>query len=391
MLDFSQVSQQITHMAAEDQFVKEDLSKRLDLALGRLQVESGRLQTFLHKLAASKTSWLLAGMHESPEQCYPLPERPHAVTVVATDGSQIAPSHHEVAAAFLVNISTVVLHYGTGERAELSSTPTLFYRPEDLQVDYGGQKVQVSGELLGMRRTMMEFHSLLRQAIAAQQSGHRTCALSDGSLILWQLEGKPTDYQGPTLERYLVCLEEARVQHLPVVGYISRSRSRDVVNALRVGLCPEEVPNCDRCPYREWPQLPCADIEGVSDRRLFEGVLRPGERTAVFDSASRILHSYGVHHIGFFYLHVGAEVARIEIPQWVATDPVLLDLVHSTAYEQAQKGGGYPIALAEAHQRAVVRGIDRDLFYDMVTAVLVRRGSRAHLSPKNLRKRRMTV
>jgi hypothetical protein len=52
---------------------------------------------------------------------------------------------------------------------------------------------------------------------------------------------------------------------------------------------------------------------------------------------------------------------------------------------------GYPIALAEAHQHAVVRGAERELFYEMVTAVLLRRGMRATISPKNLGKRRMTV
>ena len=110
----------------------------------------------MRKLQASKTSWLLAGIRESLENTYALPPRPLAITVVATDGSQIAPSHHEVIPAFLLNISTVVLHYGTGERAELSSTPTLFYRDEDLYTDYGGQRVQVTGDLLGMRRTLME-------------------------------------------------------------------------------------------------------------------------------------------------------------------------------------------------------------------------------------------
>jgi hypothetical protein len=296
-----------------------------------------------------------------------------------------------VAAAFLVNISTVVLHYGTGERAELSSTPTLFYREDDLYVNYGGQRLQVTGELLGMRRTIMEFQSLLQRASVAQQSGHRTCALSDGSLILWQLEGKPQDYQQATLSSYLACLEDARQQRIPVAGYISRPRSRDLINALRVGLCPEIAPNCDRCPYRELPQLPCAEIEGLSDRKLFEHLLQPGERSPVFRSESRILDAYGMHRIGFFYLHVGSEIARIEIPQWVTAESGLLDLVHAVVYTQAQKGGGYPVALAEAHQQAVVRGAEREMFYDMVTTILIRRGIRAVMSPKNLRKRRMTV
>jgi hypothetical protein len=164
-----------------------------------------------------------------------------------------------------------------------------------------------------------------------------------------------------------------------------------VLNTLRVGLCPETAPHCDRCPYTDLPRLPCAEIEGLSDRQLFESLLQPGERTAVFESRSRILEDYGVHRIVFFYLHVGTEIVRVEVPQWVAASPMLLDLVHAVAYDQAQKGMGYPIALAEAHQHAVVRGAERDLFYEMVTAVLLRRGMRAAISPKNLGKRRMTV
>jgi len=391
MLDLARVSQQISRMAVEQQLVSEDMQKRLEKALGQLALESGRLPAFMRKLHASKTSWLLAGLRESLEKTYPLPPRPLAITVVASDGSQIVPSHHEVIPAFLLNMSTVVLHYGTGERAELTSTPTLFYRDEDLYTDYGGQRVQVAGDLLGMRRTLMEFQALLQQATRAQGSGHRTCALADGSLILWQLEGKPQDYRQTSLERYLGYLEQARQQQIPVAGYISRPRSRDVLNTLRVGLCPESAPHCDRCPYTQLSRLPCAEIEGLNDRRLFESLLQPGERTAVCDSQSRILGDYGVHRIAFFYLHVGTEIVRIEVPQWVAASPTLLDLVHAVAYDQAQKGMGYPVALAEAHQHAVVRGAERDLFYEMVTTVLLRRGVRAAISPKNLRKRRMTV
>lgn len=391
MLDLAKVQQQIGSMAREQQQSAEDRAHRLDTALAQLALESSRLAAFIQKLRASKTSWLVAGMRESLEQAYPLPPRPAAMTVVATDGSQITPSHHEVIPAFLLNISTVVLHYGTGERAVLTSTPTLFYRDDDLYTDYGGQRVQVTGDLLGMRRTLMECQTLMEQATRAQQSGHCTCALSDGSLILWHLEGKPRDYKQDNLDRYLAALEHARQQQIPVAGYISRPRSRDVLNALRVGLCPDPVSYCDRCPYTQLPQLPCATIEGLSDRQLFLRLLKPGERTAVFSSASRVLEEYGLHRIVFFYLHVGSEVVRLEVPQWVATNPALLDLIHAVAYDQAQKGQGYPVALAEAHQHAVVRGAERDLFYEMVTAVMLRRGMRAAMSPKNLGKRRMTV
>lgn len=391
MLDLTKVSQQIAHMAAEDQLVWEDLSKRLDAAQGQLELESNRFPAFIDKLHRSKTSWLLAGMDEPPDCVHGLPECPEAHTVVATDGSQIAPSHHEVAAAFLLNISAVVLPYGTGERAQLTSQPTLYYRDTDLYMDYGGQRVQVTGELLGMQRTIMEFECLIEKAQNAQRKDHPVCGLADGSLILWQLQGRPADYLDRTLSQYLTCMETARRQRIPIAGYISRPRSRDLINSLRVGLCPEKTPNCDRCPYRDQPQLPCAEIEGLSDRRLFDRRLEPGERSAVFDSESQILDAYDVHRIQFFYLNAGTEIVRIEIPKWVAKDGELIDHVHAAAYDQAQKGGGYPIALAEAHQQAVVRGSEREMFYEMVTTVLVRRGMRAAISPKNMRKRRMTV
>lgn len=390
MLDLVEVNQQITKMATEDHLVADDMAERLALAVERLHLESARWQAFVDKLSMSKTSWLVAAIHEPLNRTYGLPPRPEAVTVVAADGSQIMPSHHEVVPAFLLNIATVVLNYGNGGGAVFTSTPSLFYRDEDLYLDYGGERVQVSGDLLGMRRTLMEFGSLVDQAVAARSSG-AVCALSDGSLILWQLEGRPPDYQEATLTDYLTCLDQGRQQGIPIIGYISRPRSRDVVNALRVGLCPEDAPNYDRCPYERDERPPCAQIEGLTDRRLFAKLLKAGERSQVFGSASRILNKYGAHRIGFFYLHVGSEIVRIELPQWVGTDAALLDLVHAVAYDQAQKGMGYPVALAEAHQQAVVRGAERDLFYDMVTAVFRQRGAAMAVSPKNLRKRRMTV
>ena len=390
MLDLVEVNQQITKMATEDHLVADDMAERLALAVERLHLESARWQAFVDKLSMSKTSWLIAAIHEPLNHTYGLPPRPETVTVVAADGSQIMPSHHEVVPAFLLNIATVVLNYGNGGGAAFTSTPSLFYRDEDLYLDYGGERVQVTGDLLGMRRTLMEFGSLVNQAVAAR-SGAAVCALSDGSLILWQLEGRPPDYQESMVTDYLACLDQGRRQGIPIIGYISRPRSRDVVNALRVGLCPEDAPNYDRCPYERDERPPCAQIEGLTDRRLFAKLLKVGERSQVFGSASRILNKYGAHRIGFFYLHVGSEIVRIELPQWVGTDAALLDLVHAVAYDQAQKGMGYPVALAEAHQQAVVRGAERDLFYDMVTAVFRQRGAAMAVSPKNLRKRRMTV
>ena len=62
MLNLAKVNQQISRMAVEQQLVADDMRKRLDTALGQLELESGRLPAFMRKLQASKTSWLVAGV-----------------------------------------------------------------------------------------------------------------------------------------------------------------------------------------------------------------------------------------------------------------------------------------------------------------------------------------
>jgi NAD+ kinase len=88
---------------------------------------------------------------------------------------------------------------------------------------------------------------------------------------------------------------------------------------------------------------------------------------------SRInIESYGPHLIHFFYMRVGREVARVELPRWVAEDRAAVDLVHTLIYDQCMKGQGYPVALARAHEQAIVRAADRRAFLSMVEGSLLR-------------------
>jgi hypothetical protein len=85
---------------------------------------------------------------------------------------------------------------------------------------------------------------------------------------------------------------------------------------------------------------------------------------------------------------VGAEIARIEVPEWVATDSVLFKQALSLMLAQVQKGYGYPVALAEAHNQAVVRGGDRARFFAVLEQQMIRSGVRnVGISYKEARKR----
>jgi len=47
------------------------------------------------------------------------------------------------------------------------------------------------------------------------------------------------------------------------------------------------------------------------------------------------------------------------LPEWAALDEELLNLTHSLVLDQCRKGQGYPVALSESHEQAVVTGVDR--------------------------------
>ena len=63
-----------------------------------------------------------------------------------------------------------------------------------------------------------------------------------------------------------------------------------------------------------------------------------------------------------------------------------MDLVHATVFDQAEKGKGYPIVLSESHERAVVRGADREIFYKFLKDTFVKNDVKAEISIKQLKK-----
>ena len=65
----------------------------------------------------------------------------------------------------------------------------------------------------------------------------------------------------------------------------------------------------------------------------------------------------------FCYLRTPAEIGRLELPAWLIQDTMLCTQFIAQVADQLEKGNGYPIALAEAHEQAVVKGPDRELFY----------------------------
>lgn len=329
---------------------------------------------------------------ESLSTCRDLAPAPAAHTVFATDGSQISPSHHEIAYCYLINVGRVVLHYGQSRFPVLDSLPEVVYRPEDL---YQSRQWGISTEeWMGHRRTVAEAVVLAELGEAMEMRldhpdpSPPRLALVDGSLIYWFLDTLPAEARQHILPPILAAWQRLQRQGIPLVGYLSASRSGEGLNFLRLAACPFPQPDCQTHCGGQSDTAPCGQFLPLRDATFWAAALAPGQRSPFWRSSASILESYGDQAIYFCYLNVGAEVARIEVPQWVMTDAALCESALQMVLTQVQKGYGYPVALAEAHNQAVVRGGDRSRFFALLEQEMIRAGLKnVGTSYKEARKR----
>ncbi len=177
-------------------------------------------------------------------------------------------------------------------------------------------------------------------------------------------------------------------------SYISLPNSSEVSNLLRLSLCDyDPLGNCHQhCRTFIPGDRHCDVLNAFTDRDLFDRILAPGERSAVFASRQAVVRDYyGDHWVHFFYVNVGEEIGRVEVPGWVASDPVLLDLTHTLVIDNARRGGGYPVVLQEAHEQAVITAADREAFSVMVERFLQGQHLPVYTSQKQRSKRQRYV
>jgi hypothetical protein len=323
-LDLGKIAAQVTSMVARLKDGREERQRRLDYALEVAGDEAIDLEELKRKIAASRTTWLVADLVDRLASRYGAPPAPFDFSVLAADGSHIDVDRHRSTRCYLINVGSAALHYGAEPGAALDGFPRLYSEDEDLIIrptGAAGREQPIEGTILGIKRAVEECRHLAGLA-AAQPVGSSSLALLDGSLILWGLEAYPEFVTAALLEAgFLHCLEAARQlnqkQKVALASYISFPRSTDVVNALRVAICPYQPADCDRnCPPGQ--DRDCDEVAGVRDRDLFSNLLEPGERSARFISQSSIVRKhYGEHQVYFFYLAragSGPVPARARLP-----------------------------------------------------------------------------
>jgi len=411
-LNFERLAKQLDDLAPRLRERAEEGRARLAQALDTARAWAGRPDSLRERLAAASTRWLLAEpLAEAMNAAFPAPPAPAEYVALASDGSHIDVDRHSPVSCYLLNLGRARIRYGSRPEADLASEPDLAFEDQRLvlsdRTDASHEDV-LSGNLLAALRSVREVE-LLAQLAAQEDSGLPTLALLDGTLVLWGLAGK--EFRG---EAKRVLLDEGIIRALDALkalagqkpialaSYISHPGGSEVVHTLRLAVCPlpqgqpPQPVDCRRCPREADDPRPCDAVGLTSDRPLFAALLKPGQRSAVFRRTNLTPTSierqfYGQHSVAFFYLRmpdaVPDEIARVEMPLWMAQDEQKVSLLHALLIDQCRRGLGYPRAVMEAHEQAVIGGPERDDFRRLLEAQVTAEGLPVAPSGKALSKR----
>lgn len=342
---------------------------------------------FLATFDEARQSQNLISWQESLADIHPIENQLKNYTVLAVDGSQIYPdSHLDGVQCYLLNAGVCIVKYGQKSKATLFSQPRV-------QVPEGAhEEFSYLAELVDLQREAFEFETLLKQASllqAHQEDGPLIC-LIDGSLVFWHLENKSPEIRNKFLSIYLDFLCKCKDLGIVIAGYLSLPKNKELTYLFTMGLCSYEA--FSSSGLMNLQKKYCLDVGFQSDVQLVAGFLPENARTTLMISCANIVQAYpAVLKPYFFYLNVGKEIVRIEVPAWIAHDASMVNLITQVCIDQSHKGQGYPVALAEAHEQAVIKGPDRDFFYHLLCKIGRDQQHRVALSQKSLKKRSMAV
>jgi len=372
LLDHAKVLLELEHISSS---IFKDVSDEFNQAQAIWQTIAHN-ELFLAAVQTSDFDVPLSEWHGKIGQYYAVDAKKiKSKTLIAVDGSQIYPDRHQGSTCFLINIGLVVISYGIeGRKVLFESNPMVFD---------GDDELSTRGYALDVVNCRREEHEFLTGVAIASKlkkeciPDEQLLLLFDGSLIFWHLESKDSMLRLEFLSRYCASLDALYKLQVPYAGYISVPRNKDLVNLLRFAV-QEEF-------FKENIHVL---LDHILDVHVCSFFLEPYTRSTVFKHKSKLSLSYPEHiQPYFFYIHVGSEIARIEIPAWIAADENLVDTLAGMILDNTLKGRGYPVVLAESHEQAVVKGADRDFFYHLIQKIGLDKHRHIALSQKSVKKR----
>ncbi|MFH1461573.1 MAG: DNA double-strand break repair nuclease NurA [bacterium] len=361
-----------------------DLSSQSDIAQKKL-IEISDDFDFIKKAELSKSTFLIPSWTGNIADVFDIKNNLNDYSVLAVDGSQVYPDRNiSGAGCFLINTGGCLINYSNKSDVKFFSEPTVFLIQDFLDEKH---KISFSRDLVDLKREELELQKLFEIGL----ENNIDLCLVDGTIVFWPLEGKQEEVKNLFLNIYLNHLNKYYEKKILIAGYISFPKSKEIVNLIKLGLCRFDFAECIAC-HRNYKTFPCKAVDDLIDTQVLRSFLGPRQRSTVFYSKSKIVQEYPDHlKPCFFYLNIGKEIIRIETFDWVIKEPKNIDFICKVAIDQAEKGLGYPVVLAQAHEYAVVKGPDREFFYHLIQKIALEQQKRLFYSEKSLKKRGIAV
>ncbi len=280
--------------------------------------------------------------------------------VIACDGSDTPLRDDFIFPYFLINIGFAYFQYFKNPKFVGDSEPEILYTPDYIYIESTGGRYPISSEAINslmLLRESVTLGSKMKDFDLSQPSA----ALIDGSIIQWGAREKSIEKQKEFFEKYGNLLVEAKKLNVPVAGYISGSHSRDVLGSINYYLMKKNIAFLEE------------ELFFIYDTDIFQRILKPFERSVLFQNNEQFIKFYP-EKIFFYYINNGYEVARIEIPEFVAKNKDLFNSLNSILLSQSEKGRGYPEVLKEAHEQAVIHKKEQDAIEEILINLLRKEG-----------------
>lgn len=368
-VDYLQIQGQIHTYSSRVRLREAELKAHREKALETLRAYAARGMDLAALVARANTfnehlRCAVPGI-ERLDGAFPLPPLPEPITILAADGSQVIPNRQRPVEFCVINVGAVTMRYGTGEAPTITVRSTLL-DPDEMYTANG----LITEGTVALRRDLAERSELVN---LAQTASAPVVTLTDGPLELFR-EPNPSPEFDRAFNDYLGVLKDLAETGAATAGYVDRPRSDLAVRLLELPLLETEG-ELDQAGKKR-PLL------GLTDAGLFREALQsPGARSAVFtiqsDSAKQFNGDLALH---FFYLNVSRselpELARVEIPAWVAENPDLLDAVHAALVSQCRilANKPFPYVIHRAHEEAVISYEDSNRLEELILLELRRQG-----------------
>jgi hypothetical protein len=364
-INYQQIHNQVKAMGEQALRYQECLNVRLKQILEKFHEYSNKLDALriLLKVASREQPGFRCAVPAKDSLMTVFDPPPGTIphVLLAADGSQITPSHHDAVEFGVINTS--IFYFRIGEIPhEFTDSDLLYF--EDLEKS-GGLATE---DYISLARDLKERQSLAK---AASEIPGTVVTLTDGPLEIYGEPKADRDFDSLFTE-YLESLRLQASRNIIVAGYVDKPRADLIVRLI------ELTTNDEQKTSKEGNDRPFA---GVRDSDIFMRILKPGQRSGIFGIQSRSSVKFtDAIALNFFYLNSGTEInpalARVEIPAWVAQNRESIDLLHSCLLEQNQLMGNrpYPYALHRAHEIAVVTYHEKEQISDMITQEYLRHG-----------------